>query len=144
MATFMGGVHLEPEPGETLGTRPLEVVGGTLPDGPGNLIAAGRQEAVRRKKRKMAMLAGVRAAFESLLVHFNPDRFEQEADGGSKRSAFAGKGKYWERYREHFEGLNKDPDDCFRRLFGDEFARAYEEQLSRLKSARRMRQAARH
>ena len=26
-------------------------------------------------------------------------------------------------------------------LFGDEFARAYEEQLSRLKSARRMRQA---
>jgi type VI secretion system protein ImpI len=90
---------------------------------------------------QMAMLAGVRAAFESLLVHFNPDRFEQEADGGSKRSAFAGKGKYWERYREHFEGLNKDPDDCFRRLFGDEFARAYEEQLSRLKSARRMRQA---
>jgi type VI secretion system protein ImpI len=93
---------------------------------------------------QMAMLAGVRAAFESLLVHFNPDRFEQEADGGSKRSAFAGKGKYWERYREHFEGLNKDPDDCFRRLFGDEFARAYEEQLSRLKSARRMQQASRH
>jgi type VI secretion system protein ImpI len=31
----------------------------------------------------------------------------------------------------------KDPDECFRRLFGDEFARAYEEQLSRLKSARR-------
>ena len=92
---------------------------------------------------QMAMLAGVRAAFESLLVHFSPDRFEQEADGGSRRSAFAGKGKYWERYREHFEGLNKDPDDCFRRLFGDEFARAYEEQLSRLKSARRMRQATR-
>jgi len=92
---------------------------------------------------QMAMLAGVRAAFESLLVHFSPDRFEQEADGGSKRSAFAGKGKYWERYREHFEGLNKDPDDCFRRLFGDEFARAYEEQLSRLKSARRMQQATR-
>ncbi|MEO6926495.1 MAG: type VI secretion system-associated FHA domain protein TagH [Rhodanobacter sp.] len=93
---------------------------------------------------QMAMLAGVRAAFESLLVHFNPDRFEQEADGGSKRSAFAGKGKYWERYREHFEGLNKDPDDCFRRLFGDEFARAYEEQLSRLKSARRMQQRSPH
>lgn len=91
---------------------------------------------------QMAMLAGVRAAFESLLVHFNPDRFEQEADVGSRRSAFAGKGKYWERYREHFEGLSKDPDDCFRRLFGDEFARAYEEQLSRLKSARRMQQSA--
>ncbi len=85
---------------------------------------------------QMAMLAGVRAAFESLLAHFSPDRFEQEADGG-KRSAFAGKGRYWEKYREHFEGLAKNPDECFRRLFGDEFARAYEEQLARLKSARR-------
>jgi type VI secretion system protein ImpI len=92
---------------------------------------------------QMAMLAGVRAAFESLLVHFSPDRFEQETDG-AKRSAFAGKGKYWEKYREHFEGLSRDPDECFRRLFGDEFARAYEEQLSRLKSARRMRQATHH
>jgi type VI secretion system protein ImpI len=93
---------------------------------------------------QMAMLAGVRAAFESLLVHFNPDRFEQETDGSSKRSAFAGKGKYWDKYRENFDGLSRDPDECFRRLFGDEFARAYEEQLSRLKSARRMQKAARH
>ena len=89
---------------------------------------------------QMAMLAGVRAAFESLLTHFNPDRFEQETDG-AKRSAFAGKGKYWDKYREHFEGLSRDPDECFRRLFGDEFARAYEEQLSRLKSARRMQKS---
>ena len=85
---------------------------------------------------QMAMLAGVRAGFESLLAHFNPDRVEHDTDGG-KRSAFGGKGKYWEKYRDNFEGLMKDPDDSFRRLFGDEFARAYEEQLSRLKSARR-------
>jgi type VI secretion system protein ImpI len=85
---------------------------------------------------QMAMLAGVRAAFESLLAHFGPDRLEQEVDG-SKRSAFGGKARYWEKYRENFEGLIKNPDDCFRRLFGDEFARAYEEQLARLKSARR-------
>ncbi|KRE88297.1 peptide-binding protein [Frateuria sp. Soil773] len=85
---------------------------------------------------QMAMLAGVRAAFESLLAHFNPDRFEHEADG-AKRSAFAGKGRYWEKYRENFDGLARNPDECFRRLFGDEFARAYEEQLARLKSARR-------
>jgi len=91
---------------------------------------------------QMAMLAGVRAAFESLLVHFNPDRYEQEVDGGAKRSAFGGKGKYWEKYRENFEGLARDPDDCFRRLFGDEFARAYEEQLARLKSARRVQKSA--
>jgi len=89
---------------------------------------------------QMAMLAGVRAAFESLLGHFTPDRFEHEADGG-KRSAFGGKGKYWDKYREDFEALQKDPDECFRRLFGDEFASAYEDQLGRLKSARRANQS---
>jgi type VI secretion system protein ImpI len=86
---------------------------------------------------QMAMLAGMRAAFDSLLFHFNPDRFERETDSASRRSAFSGKGRYWERYRENFDELSKDPDGCFRRLFGDEFARAYEAQLARLKSARR-------
>ncbi|GLQ99210.1 type VI secretion system-associated FHA domain protein TagH [Dyella mobilis] len=85
---------------------------------------------------QMAMLAGVRAGFEALLTHFNPDRYEQDGSG-SKLAAFGGKGRYWDKYRENFEGLMKNPDDCFRRLFGDEFARAYEEQLARLKSTRR-------
>lgn len=86
---------------------------------------------------QMAMLAGMRAAFESMLFHFSPDRLEQEVDASGKRLAFAGKGRYWERYRDNFQALAKDPDECFRRLFGDEFARAYEAQLARLKSARR-------
>ncbi|MFC4729755.1 type VI secretion system-associated FHA domain protein TagH [Coralloluteibacterium thermophilus] len=86
---------------------------------------------------QMAMLAGMRAAFESVLFHFNPDRLEQEVDASGKRSMFSGGGRYWERYRENFAATVKDPDECFRRLFGDEFARAYEAQLGRLKSARR-------
>lgn len=85
---------------------------------------------------QMAMLAGMRAAFESLLAHFNPDRLEREVDAGGRR-AFAGKGRYWERYREDFARTSRDPDECFRMLFGDEFAKAYEAQLARLKSARR-------
>ncbi|MBO9769465.1 MULTISPECIES: type VI secretion system-associated FHA domain protein TagH [Xanthomonas] len=86
---------------------------------------------------QMAMLADMRAAFDAMLFHFSPDRLEQEADAGGKRLGFGGKGRYWERYRDNFEQLRSDPDECFRRLFGDEFARAYEAQLARLKSARR-------
>jgi type VI secretion system protein ImpI len=82
---------------------------------------------------QMAMLAGVRAGFDALLRHFDPERFEREGDGGR----FGGKGRHWERYRDHYQSLVADADGCFRRLFGDEFARAYEEQLARLKSARR-------
>jgi type VI secretion system protein ImpI len=82
---------------------------------------------------QMAMLAGVRAGFDALLRHFDPERFEREGDGGR----FGGKGRHWERYSDHYQSLVADADGCFRRLFGDEFARAYEEQLARLKSARR-------
>ncbi|GLQ91191.1 type VI secretion system-associated FHA domain protein TagH [Dyella acidisoli] len=85
---------------------------------------------------QMAMLAGVRAGFEALLMHFNPDRYENEVDGG-KRAAFGAKARYWDKYRDSYDGLVKNPDDSFRRLFGDEFARAYEEQLARLKGSRR-------
>ncbi len=84
---------------------------------------------------QMAMLAGVRAGFDAVLKRFDPARFEREAEGA--RHGFGGKGRIWDRYRDHYQTLASDPDGCFRRLFGDEFARAYEDQLARLKSARR-------
>jgi type VI secretion system protein ImpI len=35
--------------------------------------------------------------------------------------------------------MAKDPDASFKKLFGEEFARAYEEQLTRLKAESRAR-----
>jgi type VI secretion system protein ImpI len=47
-----------------------------------------------------------------------------------------GKAAYWYRYSESFEEMSKVRDDTFRLLFGEEFARAYEQQLSILKRSR--------
>ena len=47
--------------------------------------------------------------------------------------------RYWDLYRERQEAMIKDPEATFRRLFGEEFAKAYEEQLKRLKAERRAR-----
>jgi type VI secretion system protein ImpI len=44
------------------------------------------------------------------------------------------KSKYWELYVNKFHDMVKDADSSFRHLFGDEFAKAYEEQLARLKT----------
>ncbi|WP_208453864.1 type VI secretion system-associated FHA domain protein TagH [Burkholderia gladioli] len=89
------------------------------------------------RNHQMAMLAGVRSAFESLLAQFDPARIEQESEGGGRRLSLGGnRPRHWERYKEQFEALTRNPDECFRRLFGDEFARAYEEQLARLKQRR--------
>ena len=88
------------------------------------------------RNHQMAMLAGVRAAFEAMLAEFDPDRLQEEFDRQPRKGALISmpaKLRYWEMYREKVNGIVKDADTSFRELFGDEFARAYEEQLERLK-----------
>ena len=92
------------------------------------------------RNHQMAMLAGVRAAFEAMLAEFDPDRLQEEFDRQPRKGALISmpaKLRYWEMYREKVHGIVKDADTSFRELFGDEFARAYEEQLERLKGRER-------
>ena len=46
---------------------------------------------------------------------------------------------YWDLYRDRHQEMSKDPEASFRKLFGEEFARAYAEQLQRLKAESRTR-----
>jgi type VI secretion system FHA domain protein len=92
------------------------------------------------RNHQMAMLAGVRAAFEAMLAEFDPDRLQQEFDRQPRKGALISmpaKLRYWEMYRERVHEIVKDADTSFRELFGDEFARAYEAQLERLKAGDR-------
>ncbi len=92
------------------------------------------------RNHQMAMLAGVRVAYEAMLNEFEPGRLQEEFDAHVKAGSFLGgpgKSKYWELYRNKFHDMVKDADTSFRKLFGDEFAKAYEEQLERLKTLNR-------
>jgi type VI secretion system FHA domain protein len=92
------------------------------------------------RNHQMAMLAGMRQAFETMLAEFNPDRLQQAFDRQGKKGALLsvpGKLRYWELYREKFGDMVRDPEASFAELFGDEFARAYEEQLERLRARSR-------
>lgn len=89
------------------------------------------------RNHQMAMLAGVRAAFEAMLAEFEPDRLQEEFDRQPRKGALISmpaKLRYWEMYREKVHEIFKDADTSFRELFGDEFARAYERQLEQLKA----------
>jgi type VI secretion system FHA domain protein len=90
------------------------------------------------RSHQLAMLAGMRVAFEAMLNEFNPDRLQEQFDhlpkGGSLLPA---KMRYWELYRERSEKLVKDTETTFRRLFAESFAKAYEEQLARLREEQR-------
>lgn len=92
------------------------------------------------RSHQLAMLAGMRAAFDYMLGRFSPEalRTQFDAKPGRKVSlGFGSGGRYWESFEEYYKELTADADDCFRRLFGDQFARSYEEQLKRMQELKR-------
>jgi type VI secretion system FHA domain protein len=91
------------------------------------------------RNHQVAMLAGVRVAFEAMMAELDPDRLQEEFDRQLKKSGglVPAKLRYWELYRDKLHDMVRDPDTNFREWFGEEFAKAYEEQLERLKAQRR-------
>ncbi len=88
------------------------------------------------REHQLAMLAGMRDAFESMLGEFDPDRLQAQFDGKVKKKSLLGSApevQYWEMYRERAQDLIRDMESAFRDLFGERFVSAYEEQLKRLK-----------
>jgi len=78
-----------------------------------------------------AMVSATRAAFFQMMNHFDPQHF---ASAGKSGGFFAAKKDAgWDNYRNSYAALRKQPDGGFSTLFGEAFARAYQEELDRLK-----------
>jgi len=86
------------------------------------------------RHHQIATLSGIRVAFESMLAEFDPDHLQQEFDRQLNKGLVPAKLRYWDLFREKGREIVKDPEASFRRLFGDEFGRAYEDQLKQLKA----------
>jgi type VI secretion system FHA domain protein len=94
------------------------------------------------RDHQLAMLAGMRVAFETMLAEFDADKMQQEFDtqlGKSSLALVPAKLRYWDLFRARRAGLAKDPEEAFERLFGQEFRRAYEDPFRQLKAQRRTR-----
>jgi type VI secretion system FHA domain protein len=91
------------------------------------------------RDHQVALPAAMRLAFESMLSQFDPLRLQEEFDRQMKGSLLGvpAKMRYWDLYRDKYGDLIKDAEAGFRSLFGDAFARAYEEHLERLKQSGR-------
>lgn len=90
-------------------------------------------------EHQVAILAGIRAAFKSVLQRFDPDALEQRFEKFQKGNIIPGmnKAKNWELYGQYYRDLVNDMDTSFQNLFGHEFVAAYEEQLQKLAMARK-------
>lgn len=84
---------------------------------------------------QVAVLSGMRAAYESMLEHFSPSNLENFIN--TPQGVFSSKNaKRWQGYQEYYKALLRDQETTYNTLFGDEFAQIYEQQLSELENAR--------
>jgi type VI secretion system protein ImpI len=88
------------------------------------------------RDHQAALAAAMRVAFEAMFDRFDPERLQEEFDRQTKGAILGvpSKLRYWDLYREKYLESAKNMDACFRTLFGDEFAKAYEDHLARLQA----------
>lgn len=91
------------------------------------------------KSHQMAMVVGMQEAFRDLLKRLEPESFQENEKGGMRGALMSvnRKSRAWDAYCEFFSKVTRDSDSSFQTLFGEEFARAYEDQIQRLTALRR-------
>ncbi|MES2048727.1 MAG: type VI secretion system-associated FHA domain protein TagH [Pseudomonadota bacterium] len=92
------------------------------------------------KAHEFAVLAGMRAALTGVLQRFDPAEIEGRLKVPTvmdKVLAVNRKAKMWDGLVELYEKISHEADDDFQRLFGEQFAAAYEEQIQRLRQEKR-------
>ncbi|MAZ89733.1 MAG: type VI secretion system-associated FHA domain protein TagH [Cellvibrionaceae bacterium] len=107
---------------------------------PGNHSYLSPNEAVQDSfddlsDHQVAVLAGMRAAYDTMLKHFDPENLDRRFKN-PKGMLSNKKAKNWEDFQEHYANLLRDGESTYEMLFGEEFGSSYEKQLSELKNAR--------
>lgn len=90
------------------------------------------------KQHQLAALAGMQGAFLHLMQTLSPQalekRFQRNRSGGMGLGSKSA--RYWEAYQELHRDLLSE-DDLFASLFAEPFAKAYDEQIDKLKKSNR-------
>ncbi len=87
------------------------------------------------RRHEVAVLTGIRAAFESMLSTFDPAQIQEEVDRRARGPLpkVLPKGSYWDHFCDRAEEMAADREKAFRKLFGEALADAYEEQVEQLR-----------
>ncbi|WP_171136708.1 MULTISPECIES: type VI secretion system-associated FHA domain protein TagH [unclassified Ruegeria] len=87
------------------------------------------------KAHEVAMVTGMEAALKGVLARLDPEVLAGKIeDSGKLGSLFKGKkAQYWEVYEKMYAEISDQAENDFHDLFSREFARAYKDQLEKLK-----------
>ncbi|NOR61671.1 MAG: type VI secretion system-associated FHA domain protein TagH, partial [Rhodobacteraceae bacterium] len=84
------------------------------------------------KAHEVAMMTGMQAAIKKLLERFDPATLSEKIE--AKKGLFGGgKAKRWDVFEKMYSEIASEAEDDFQALFGAAFAKAYEEQLRKLR-----------
>ncbi len=81
------------------------------------------------KAHQLSVMAGIQSALSRLLQRFDPGNLETRLQQTVLDSILAAnrKAKYWDLFTAEYRTIAHEAEEDFNELFGDEFARAYEE-----------------
>ena len=92
------------------------------------------------RAHELAVIAGMRAALGAVLHRFDPEKIEARLAVPTvmdKMLSSNRKAKMWDRLVELYGEIAREADDDLQRLFGEKFSEAYEDQVARLRQAKR-------
>ena len=84
----------------------------------------------------IALMAGMRAAFQGALKRFAPQYIEREVDKQNGSFTLNKKVKLWEAFVAYHEKLSRDAEDDLLKVFGREFVATYMAQVRRFTAGR--------
>lgn len=87
------------------------------------------------KAHEVAMVTGMESAIKGILKRLDPKALEEKISvgGGFSSVLKSKKARYWEIYEDMYAEISDQAENDFHELFAKEFARAYQEQLDKLK-----------
>ncbi|MEM8731343.1 MAG: type VI secretion system-associated FHA domain protein TagH [Pseudomonadota bacterium] len=86
---------------------------------------------------EVAMVAGMESAIKSVLARLSPEVLEQKIERSGRLGSFlrgGRKAQYWDVYEKIFAEISDQAENDFHQFFSREFAKAYQDQLNRLKA----------
>ena len=93
------------------------------------------------KSHQVAIISGIQASLVYVLKRFEPENLIKRLEKESPISAsipIHRKAKLWDKFEDLYDTIESEAEDDFNRLFGQEFAKAYDEQVEQLKKKREM------
>ncbi|MGL5002601.1 MAG: type VI secretion system-associated FHA domain protein TagH, partial [Casimicrobium sp.] len=96
------------------------------------------------RAHQIGVIAGSRAAFAAVLQRFDPASLEEKLGAGGVLDSLmpnARKAKLWSLYTDLFREILKQAEDDYGALFSEQFRRAYEDEVERVRGEKRDRGA---